>query len=336
MEQTDDTDVNQGSPHLPGTFYIARVQDRVVTESDSLDDLATYVSEPNSIVWIDLTDPPAELVGAVSSQLGLHPLVVENIVETDGRAKLEEVDDALHMVLFALTRDGAISLHEVDFIIGRRFLLTVHAQTWDLRAAHRLRTGLGAIMSRGTDALLWALSDAVVDGYFPVFDQLADEIDGLEDRVLERPDRQTLQRVLEMKRELIRMRHVVAPSREVLNLLTSREHELIREPQVLYFRDVYDHLVRLTDEFDSFRELTAATIELYLSTVNNNLTVIMKRLTAATVVLAGIAAVAGVFGMSEASSALAGQEGTGFWLVTMATVLIAAVVLAVLRRIDWV
>jgi len=132
------------------------------------------------------------------------------------------------------------------------------------------------------------------------------------------------------------MRHVVAPSREVLNLLTSREHELIREPQVLYFRDVYDHLVRLTDEFDSFRELTAATIELYLSTVNNNLSVIMKRLTAATVVLAGIAAVAGVFGMSEASSALAGQEGFGFWLITIATVLIAAVVLAVLRRIDWV
>jgi magnesium transporter len=121
-----------------------------------------------------------------------------------------------------------------------------------------------------------------------------------------------------------------------MNQLTNREHELIREPQVLYFRDIYDHLVRLTDEFDSFRELTAATIELYLSTVNNNLTVIMKRLTAATVVLAGIAAVAGVFGMSEASRALSGQEGPGFWLITIATVAAAAVVLAILRRIDWV
>jgi magnesium transporter len=121
-----------------------------------------------------------------------------------------------------------------------------------------------------------------------------------------------------------------------MNQLTSREHELIREPQVLYFRDIYDHLVRLTDDFESFRELTAATIELYLSMVNNNLTVIMKRLTAATVVLAGIAAVAGVFGMSEASSALAGREGSGFWLVTIVTVAVAATVLAVLRRIDWV
>jgi magnesium transporter len=165
---------------------------------------------------------------------------------------------------------------------------------------------------------------------------LADEIDGLEDRILERPDREALQKVLEMKRELIKIRHVVAPGREVFNQLTSREYEVIGEPQVLYFRDIYDHLVRLTDDFDSFRELTAATIELYLSTVNNNLTVIMKRLTGATVVLAGIAAVAGVFGMSEASSALAGREGTGFWLVTLIIVVLAAVVLAVLRRIGWV
>lgn len=336
MEQTGDAEVIQGSREAPGTLYVARARGRAVTESNSLDDLASFLREPDATVWIDLTDPPMELVGTVSRELGIHPMIAENIVDADGRAKLEDADHVLHMVLFALTRDGAIGLHEIDFVIGPRFLLSVHPGTWDLRAAHHLRAGLGAVMSRGSDALLWALSDAVVDGYFPVFDQLADEIDGLEDHILERPDRETLQRVLETKRELIRIRHVIAPSREVLNQLTSREHELIHEPQVLYFRDIYDHLVRLTDEFDSFRELTAATIELYLSTVNNNLTVIMKRLTAATVVLAGIAAVAGVFGMSEASTALSGQEGPGFWLVTLVTVAVAAFVLTVLRRIGWV
>ncbi len=321
---------------VSGTVSIVRAKGRAVVESSSLDDLAGFLGDPDTTVWIDLTDPSAELVGAVSRELGVHPLVIEDIVETDGRAKLEAADDVLHMALFALTRDDATRLHEVDFVIGRRFLMSVHPGTWDPRAAHQLRAGPGAVMSRGTDALLWALSDAVVDGYFPVFDQLADEIDALEDRILDRPDREALQKVLEMKRELIKIRHVVAPGREVFNQLTSREHELIREPQVLYFRDIYDHLIRLTDEFDSFRELTAATIELYLSTVNNNLTVIMKRLTGATVVLAGIAAVAGLFGMSEASSALDGREGTGFWVITIITVVVAAVVLAVLRRIGWV
>ncbi|MGH2511859.1 MAG: CorA family divalent cation transporter [Candidatus Limnocylindrales bacterium] len=106
-------------------------------------------------------------------------------------------------------------------------------------------------------------------------------------------------------------------------------------PQVFYFRDVYDHMIRLTDEFDSFRELVAGTLEVYLSTVNNNLAVIMKRLTGVTVVLAGIAAVGGLFGMSEAGPVFSGQEHPGFWIVIAASVGLAALAVIVLRRIDW-
>jgi magnesium transporter len=315
---------------------IFSVKHGAVTESASLEALPSLLLDEDAIVWLDLTDPTPACVRAMAADLGVHPLVAKDIVDSDGRAKLEQVGEVLHIVLFALTRDDATRLHEVDFVLGRRFLATVHPATWDARAAHHLRGGLGAVLARGPDALLWALSDAVVDGYFPVFDGLADEIDELEDRILDRPDRATLQKVLEMKRELIGIRHVVAPSREVFNQLTNRDFDVIGEPQVLYFRDVYDHLVHLSDDFDAFRELTAETIELYLSTVNNNLTVIMKRLTAATVVLAGIAAVAGIFGMSEASSALDGREGLGFWVVSLALVVIAGIVLAILRRFDWV
>ena len=314
---------------------IIRVRDGVLVESASLDGLAEPGVEQDSTVWVDLTEPDAEQMARVADDLGIHPLVIEDILESGARAKLESVDEVLHIVLFAMTRSGATALHRVDFVIGRRFLVTVHPATWEPHTAHQLRVGMRTVMSRGPDALLWALSDAIVDGYFPIFDQLADEIDDLEDRVA-RPDRAALQTVLEMKRELIKIRHVVAPGREVFNQLTSREYDLISEPQVLYFRDIYDHLIRLTDEFDSFRELTAATIELYLSTVNNNLTVIMKRLTGATVVLAGIAAVAGLFGMSEAGPALAGREGIGFWAISLFTILVAGVVLALLRRVGWV
>lgn len=318
------------------TISVVSVRDGVAVESATIDELPALLRDEETAVWIDLTDPTTDQVNAVATELGVHPVVIEDIVESDGRAKLEAVDEVLHIVLFAMTRDDLTELHEVDFVLGQRFLMTVHPSSWDVHAAHHLRAGLGAVMRRGPDALVWALSDAIVDGYFPVFDQLADEIDDLEDRILERPDREALQKVLDMKRELIRIRHVIAPGREVFNQLTSRDHDVIREPQILYFRDIYDHLVRLTDEFDTFRELTASTIELYLSTVNNNLTVIMKRLTGATVVLAGIAAVAGVFGMSEASSALDGREGVGFWVVSLVTIVVAGAVLAVLRRVGWV
>ena len=105
---------------------------------------------------------------------------------------------------------------------------------------------------------------------------------------------------------------------------------------MLYFRDVYDHVIRLTDELDNHRELVAATLDVYLSTVNNDLSRIMKRLTGVTVILAGVGAVAGIFGMSEAGAAFTGSEAIGFWLVTLAAVVAAAAAAFVLRRADWI
>lgn len=307
-----------------------------LVKSTASGDLPGLLADERATVWIDMTEPSSEDVARVAGPLGLHPLIVEDIAESNQRAKVEHVHDVIHLVLFALTRDGRTQADEIDLVLGRRFLLSVHPATWNPHAAHQLKTGLGPILGRGPDALLWALADAVVDGYFPVFDRLADEIDDLQDRILERPDPAVLQQIFEMKRELIVIRHVVAPSREIFNQLTSREYDLIAEPQVLYFRDIYDHLIRLTDESDSFRELTAAAIEVYLSTINNNLSAIMKRLTGITVVLAGIAAVAGIFGMSEATPAIAGEEGFGFWAIAAGMIIVAGIVVTMLRRIGWV
>src|SRR4029078_805053 len=143
----------------------------------------------------------------------------------------------------------------------------------------------------------WALIDDIVDGYFPVFDRLGDEIDDLEDAALSRAVPATLQHLLPLKRELLRIRHVLAPSREVFAQLTSREFDLISEESVFYFRDVYAPPIRRSDELDSFRELTGGALEVYLSSINNNLSAIMKRLTGVTVILAGIGETARVFGI---------------------------------------
>ncbi|MGZ3586551.1 MAG: magnesium transporter CorA family protein, partial [Candidatus Limnocylindrales bacterium] len=164
----------------------------------------------------------------------------------------------------------------------------------------------------------------------------ADEIDQVQDDIIADPSKGALQEVFALKRDLIRLRHVVHPSREIFSRLTSREFELIGEEQVFYFRDVYDHLIRLTDELDSFRELVSTTLDAYLSTINNNLSDIMKRLTGVTVVLAGIGAVAGIFGMSEAGAALADAERTGFWFITAAIVVGALAAAWVLHRIGWI
>ena len=134
------------------------------------------------------------------------------------------------------------------------------------------------------------------------------------------------------------MRRAVSPVREVLNQLTNRDLDLIDSDEIIYFRDIYDHVIRLTDELDNDRELVTATLDVYLSQVNNNLSAIMKRLTGVTVIVAGIGAIAGIFGMSEAGLAFSGGEALGFWVVTVATVAVAAVDRApsILRRIDWI
>ena len=221
-------------------------------------------------------------------------------------------------------------------MLGNRALLTVHEPGWDPYTLPQLRGDPGNLLKRGPDYLLYAIADGIVDGYFPVIDALDDEIDVLQDDVIANPTTWTLERLFTLKRELIRLRRAMSPSREIFNQLTNRDLELVKPEHVVYFRDVYDHLIRVTDELDNDRELVQGTLEVYLSTVNNNLSTIMKRLTGVTVILAGIGAVAGIFGMSEAATAVTNGEGSGFWLISAMIGVGAAITAFVLRRINWI
>jgi magnesium transporter len=299
---------------------------------------------PGTTVWVDLTDPDAALVGRIGAVLGLHPLIAEDVVEGNQRAKVEATQGLVHIVAFVLESQEvaddessfAIRPREVDLVLGDGFLLSAHPASWDPRSGDHFRDGLAPILQHGPDHVLWAVLDAIVDGYFPFADRLEDFIDRLQDQVVDKPTRQTLEHLFDLKRDLIAVRRAVSPVREVLNQLTNRELRLIDADEVIYFRDIYDHVIRLTDELDTDRELVAGTVEIYLSTINNNLSTIMKRLTGVTVILAGIGAIAGIFGMSEAGNAFAGGEAGGFWLVTVAVVAIAVAAAVVLRKIDWI
>jgi magnesium transporter len=305
-------------------------------ETSRLDELPGLAADPSVRLWVDCVDASHEVVTAIAETLGLHALVAEDITERNQRAKIETFDELVHIVLFALRHQGEVLTSEIDIVLGRTFLLTVHGADWDASAGAPLRLGLEGVLGRGTDYLLYALADGVVDGYFPVLDRLADEIDQLQDDVMTSASDWTLQRLFALKRELLDIRRATSPAREIFNQLTKREVGSINETHVVYFRDVYDHLIRVTDELDNYRELVAGTLDIYLTIVNNNLSVIMKRLTGVTVILAGIGAVAGIFGMSEAGAAFAGAEAGGFWVVTIASVALAVTAAIILRRIDWI
>ena len=298
--------------------------------------LVGRVRDASGAGWIDLAAPTPEQVARIGELLGLHPLISEDILEGNQRPKLEVTGDIVHIVLFALDDGEHVRSHEIDLVLGPSFLLSAHPSAWNPRGGHQFKKGLAAIMKSGPDHLLWAVCDEVVDAYFPFADEMEDAIDALQDAVMERTDRDTLTRVFNLKREVIAVRRAVSPVREVLNQLTNRELALVDPEELLYFRDIYDHVIRLTDELDNDRELVTATLDVYLSQVNNNLSAIMKRLTGVTVIIAGIGAIAGIFGMSEAGAAFSGGEALGFWAVATATVVISAIAALILHRLDWI
>jgi magnesium transporter len=310
-----------------------------LTESSDHADLARVaglVADPEARFWIDCVDPSPEVVRTIATGLGLHPLIAEDISERNQRSKIETFDDVVHIVMFALVYRGEVQTCEIDAVLEPHFLLTIHGPEWDPTSAGTLRIGLEEVLKRGVDYLLYGLADSIVDGYFPVLDALAEEIDQLQDDVVASTTDWSLQRLFTLKRELLAIRRATSPAREIFNQLTNREVGAVDKDHVVYFRDVYDHLIRVTDELDNYRDLVSGTLDIYVSIVNNDLSRIMKRLTGVTVILAGIGAVAGIFGMSEAGAAFAGGEAGGFWLVTMFVVIVAVGAAVFLRKIDWI
>jgi len=318
----------------PGRIRVAALTTGKLHEFDdeaALKSLPGLLERADTTLWVDLVDPSPGQVEAVGGVLGLHPLIVEDVLEGNQRAKIETTDGVVHLVLFALTHGKRFVASEIDLVLGLGFLLTVHDGSWDPRAIKHLQSNLGPVLGHGPDHLLWAICDDIVDGYFPFADDLGDAIDSVQDRVIAKATPEVLDDLFALKRELIEVRRAAGPTREVFNQLTNRDLPLIDEAELVYFRDVYDHVIRLTDELDNYRELASSTLDVYLTQINNNLSVIMKRLTGVTVILAGIGAIAGIFGMSEAHI-----EAGNFWYVTTAILLLAASAAVFLRRIDWI
>ena len=331
-----DPPTQPSSPDGAGLVRVVARSNGETQRFEGVDELARVLEDPDCRVWVDVTTSSPAHVEPVARLLRLHPLIAEDIAERNQRAKVEEIEGTIHIVLFWIAYAGEVTEMEVDLVLLDRALLTVHEAGWDPRTLQQLRGDPGTLLQRGPDFLLYAIADGIVDGYFPVIDAIDDEIDALQDDVIQNPSTWTLERLFALKRELIRLRRAMSPTREIFNQLTNRDLGLVGPEHVVYFRDVYDHLIRVTDELDNNRELVAGTLEVYLSTVNNNLSTIMKRLTGVTVILAGIGAVAGIFGMSEAAAAVADGEPSGFWLITALIGGGAAITAFVMRRFDWI
>jgi len=281
---------------------LARHADGRVEEvpAERLEEVGSLVRDPGTLLWVSATTPTADDIVAFGREFGLHQLALEDLRKQGQRPKLDRYGSQQMIVAYEAAHGEEIGLSEIHLFVGPNWLLSVHwAPAAELDGARRrFASGRdGRIDTAGE--LLYMLLDAAVDSYFPVLDGISERIDALEDRVLEgSADREGLREILFLKRRLLELRRVLGPMRDTANGLLRRDLEVVTPEAQPYYQDLYDHLVRVLDQLDLYRDLLAAVLDARLSVVSNSLNAIMKRLTAITVLLMVPTLIAGIYGMN--------------------------------------
>jgi magnesium transporter len=261
-------------------------------------------SAQHATQWLNLhgVNDPA-LVQALGSRYGLHPLLLEDILHTDQRPKVESFDDHLFVVLRSVEYDAAdmaLETEQISLVLLQDTLLSFQERatgTFEPVRA-RLRNARGQIRRLGADYLAYALLDAVVDRYFLALEQLNEQTEALEERLLDKPDQSCLETLHKLRRATHALRRAVGPVRDMLNTLTRNEDGLFQTETIVYLRDVYDHTVHIVESIESLRDLQAGMLDIYLSSLSNRFNVELRALTVITTLFMPAALVAGIFGMN--------------------------------------
>jgi magnesium transporter len=293
------------------------------------------------VVWLDVVGlGTEEVIRSLGSDLGVHPLVLEDLVNTHQRAKVEPYADSLFCVV-RMPEVGQPGTEQVSIILTDHVLITVQEHPGDVFEAvrERIRVPRGQIRTRGCDYLLYAIVDAVIDSYFPVLDVLTERLEALEEDVMTDPSQETVAQLHDVRRELIGLRRAAWPHRDMLNALIRDSGEVIQESTEIYLRDAYDHAVQIMDLTDSLRDLASDLLSTYMSVVSNRMNEVMKVLTIIATLFIPLSFVAGLYGMNFDTSSpwnmpeLGWTYGYPAVLGVMATVAIG--LLAYFRRKGW-
>ncbi len=250
---------------------------------------------PN-LPWFDVDDPNSPALDELAQRFGLHPLQIEDTRHRPQRAKMEEYERYLFVVLKHLCPGEVLKFDDLDVFLCHEFMITVHKGESTLPAKLKQRAEQARV-SR-LDQLFYMLVDLVVDEYLPVLDELAEEISDIESEVLARPEPDVLARILRLKRRLVEFRRITGAMREVVNSLMRRQNGLLRDDLDPYFRDIYDHLVRTVELVESHRDLLTGSLDIYLSAVANRTNEVMKVLTIYGTLALPLVVITGFFGMN--------------------------------------
>lgn len=275
-----------------------------VEEREILDlqELTSCVAGPR-VSWVDLQGLGDEnILRAIADIFGMHPLALEDVVNIPQRPKSESYEHQ-HLFITRMVRllnSRRIDTEQISIVLGPHYVLTLQEKTGDLfdPVRKRIRAGTGPMRRSGPDYLAYALIDTVIDGYYPVVELIGDQLHDLEETILDRPARSGLNRIHQMRRELLGLRRSVWPQREAVNALIREESPLVSATVRQYLRDCHDHAVQIADVIETYRELAASLMDVHLSSTGQRTNEVMKVLTVMASIFIPLTLIAGIYGMN--------------------------------------
>ncbi len=315
-----------------------------MTESTNLEEVGRLIDEKDTLIWVDLFRDSADESRKVLTEIfKFHTLSVDDALVEMHIPKIDDWGDYLYMSVIAVNPEQRLDdidkSIELDIFVGKNYIVTYHQQelnSVDLVWKNILRNESN--LQRGSKYIIYQIIDELANEYMKMIENLDMDVEEIEDIVIEKPDKKLLAEIFSIKRSLLNLRRIIAPQREVLNKLSRGDFEIVTQKERMYFRDVYDHLVRVHEIIESLRDMVSGTLDTYLSVVNNQLSNIMKTLTIITTLFMPLSFLTGFFGMNffAASNQLNQWTGVVSFGVVMAVMIgLPLGMFLWMRRRDW-
>ena len=316
----------------------AYMLDKGVVEVEDPGYIPAILSAKETILWVDFDNPTETEVRLLSDIFNFHPLAIEDCLKESHHPKVDDYGEYLFIILHGIAvkkLEEGLFTEELDIFLGSNYLVTFHYEPrrsvsipWQ-RCQQRLN-----LISRGTDFLLYHIVDTLVDNYTPVIEALDEKLDQIEEEVFSNPDKQTLNKIFGLRRDVLYLRRVILPQREVIYRLSRGEFDLVRKESAIFFRDVFDHLYRIADSIEAYRDVISGALEAYLSVSSNKLNEIMKVLTIITTIIMPLSLVVGIYGMNfEYMPELKWKHG--YLMVWMIMIAIAGFLVWFFKKKKW-
>lgn len=323
----------------PRMAITIRIFDADGHHRDDRGDLAALLKQPDTVVWVDTDENSAAVTELMEQTFGIHPLVVEDVFSSSQQPKLEKYPSFVYMVMHGVRRDAQtpedLGMVELDLVIGQNWVFTHH--DLPMRSIESLAAELDRnprAVPHGPAFIAHGLIDRLTEHYLPVVDRFDEEIDEVERVVMDNPTPALLQKIFSLKRSLQKLRRIAVYQRDLLQRLSRGELEFIPEKALPFYRDVYDHFVRIADMAESYRELATVSLEVYMSVMANRTNDVMKTLALISTIMMPLTFIAGVYGMNfEAMPEIKWRYGYPMALTLMA--IIALLLTIHFRRKKW-